>query len=78
MSRKERRKLLAAITTLQAALKQSLKVAESAVSIAAETRALLARSEANADQWRQLYEAVQRPASVSLPFEIVPVNGWVN
>lgn len=78
MKRNEKRKLLKALADLQGALKQSLEVSESAVSIAAETKALLERSEANADRWQKLYEAAQRPASVSLPDEIKPVNGWVN
>lgn len=59
MSRREKRKLLKALEGLSTALRQSLEVAETAVSALAETRALLAQSAANAELWRQLYE--QKP-----------------
>jgi hypothetical protein len=78
MTRREERKLARVLADLNAALKQSLEVAESAVAALTETQALLDKSTANAELWRQLAEAAQRPASVSLPDEMKPVNWWVH
>ena len=77
MRRNEKRKLAKVIADLNAALRQSLKVTESAVSALGETQALLVRSEANADQWRQLCEAAQnRPVVVEIV--LVPNCAWAN
>jgi hypothetical protein len=77
MKRNEKRKLLKALVDLQGALKQSLEVTESAVSIAAETKALLDKSAALAEQWRGLYEAAQnRPVVVEIV--LVPSTEWAN
>jgi len=80
MRRNEKRKLLKAIEGLNAALKQSLQVAESAVSALSQTKALLQRSEANAELWRNLSKAAQKqPVVVDLAVDqIKPVNGWIN
>lgn len=75
--RRNERKLLKAIEGLNAALKRLLEVAEAAISIAAETKALLAQSDALAEQWRQLCEAAQnRPVVVEVV--LVPHGEWMN
>ncbi|MGA8761819.1 MAG: hypothetical protein WB562_02930 [Candidatus Sulfotelmatobacter sp.] len=78
MQRNEKKKLLKTLADLSTALREAAAVAEAAVATATATQALLARSESNAEQWRQLCEAAQRPVSVSVPDEIKPLNGWVN
>lgn len=77
MKRNEKRKLAKVIADLNAALKQSLEVAESAVLIAAETKALLDKSAALAEQWRGLYEAAQNRQVVVEPV-LVPDCKWMN
>ena len=73
----EKRKLLKTLADMSTALKQSMEVAESAVSALAETQALLSRSTANAESWRQLCEAAQnRPVVVEIV--LVPYSEQVN
>jgi hypothetical protein len=66
----EKRKVIKALADMSAALKQSLAVAESAVSALAETKALLYQSTALAEQWRKLFESEH-----SRPVWLVYVNG---
>lgn len=86
--RKTKRQLVQAsevITGLIETAKALASRLEETERLRSETMGLLKQSLASADgllataaKWRQLCEAAQRPASVSLPDEIKPVNGWVN
>jgi hypothetical protein len=74
---RRKKKMLEHLRDLNSALGKAQQVAENALAAAAETRALLQRSQATSDRWRELYEH-ERNRPVVVEIVLVPEAKAVN